>query len=105
MAKLGTDAHRFAMEAKYRLLKNDYKGKDKEKPNMYYVNDRQLSEKELEIITQRVKEILASEVFVANPLTKLIIDKDKFSLLDENAKNKYMFELSKIYIEIKNKIV
>lgn len=105
MARLGTDAHRIAMEAKYRLLKNDYKSQDKEKSNLYYVNDRQLSEKEMNILTDRVKEILASEVFVANPLAKLILDQDKFSLLDENAKNKYMFQLSKIYIEIKNKIV
>lgn len=104
MAKLGTDAHRYAMEAKYRLIKNEYKRKAGEKLNNYYINDRLLTEKEIKILTKRVREILCSEVFVDNPLTKLIIDEKEFAQLDENGKDKYMLQLSKIYIELKDKI-
>lgn len=104
MAKLGTDAHRYAMEAKYRLIKNEYRRKAQEKLDSYNINDRQLTEKEIQILSDRVREILCSEVFIDNPLTKLIVDEKEFSLLDENAKNKYMLQLSKIYIELKNKI-
>lgn len=105
MARLGTDAHRYAMEAKYRLLKNNYRDDMKDKGNRYYVNERQLSDKETAILFERVREIMASEEFVVNPLSKLILDEKEFSLMDEDGKSKYMLELSKIYIEIKNKII
>ncbi len=105
MARLGTDAHRYAMEAKYRLLKNNYREEMKDKGNKYYVNERPLTDKEIAILFERVKEIMASEEFVVNPLSKLILDEKEFALMDEVGKNKYMLELSKIYIEIKNKIV
>jgi len=104
MARLGTDAHRYAMEAKYRLLKNNYKDEIKDKCNKYYVNHRQLTEEEISVLYERVREIMASEEFVANPLSKLILDEKEFSLMDEDSKSKYMLELSKIYIEIKDKI-
>jgi len=72
---------------------------------VFYVNNRTLSRSEIEKMSNKVRAILSSEENVNNPLLQIIPNKDEYNNIDNEAKSKYILELSKIYTKLRKKIV
>ena len=73
-----------------------------EKEEGYYLNERRLSETEINRMKQIVKEIAASENFVENPLG-MLADLDVLLNVEENKKEKFILNLSDIYLKLRAK--
>lgn len=104
MSKNISEARNYFKQIKQRIASNDYRGYcfDTE---AYYVNNRRLSQIELEIMSDKVKEILASEVSINDTLFRIIPDTEEYSRMDEIGRTRYILELSKIYNKIKTKLL
>lgn len=104
MAKNYTDAQLYIIQAKKRLANNEYSQFVKEKYDVFYVNNKRVTKVQLDDMSAKIEEIMASDEFVYDPLSKLIVDKEEFLNLDDASKVKYMLELSSVYASIKRKI-
>ncbi len=89
----------FAKEAKKRLATVTVNDVGDER---YFLNNRRLTQEEIAAMENVIDEISASDEFIPNPIGRFI-DKKEYELLDEPSRQKYVLDLSKIYIEIKEK--
>ncbi len=104
------EKHEFFKMIKKRLVENNYsdytvKINDERVGEVYFLNNKRITSEQLRAFSLRVNEIIKSDVFILDPLNKLIIDKDEFMGLDEIAKQRYILDLSNIYIDIKKKSI
>lgn len=95
---------------KKRLLENNYSQysvriKDQRIGEVYFLNNKRMSRDQIKTLSQKINEIVQSDVFIYDPLNKLILDHEEFKNLDEIGKQKYILDLSNIYIDIKNKCI
>lgn len=104
MLKNHSEAHLYILQAKKRLLNHDYSEYCTDKFDVFYVNNKRVTRNQLENMSLKVKEIMASDEFVYDPLSKLIVDVEEFRNLDDTARVRYMLELSKVYASLKKKI-
>jgi CYTH domain-containing protein len=104
MTKNLTEARSYFKQIKQRLATNDYRGYNFES-EVYYVNNRKLTQAELEIMSDKVKGILASQESVDDTLFRIIPDEEEYYNMDEISKTRYILELSKIYNKIKTKLL
>lgn len=104
MSKNINEARSYFKQIKQRIVTNDYQsfsfGSE-----AYYVNNRRLTHEELEIMSDKVKEILASEESINDTLFRIIPDTEEYSRMDEIGRTRYILELSKIYNKIKTKLL
>ncbi|HOO22897.1 MAG TPA: hypothetical protein PKY53_04375 [Clostridia bacterium] len=103
MAKNISEARNYFKQIKQRIANNEYRNYNFES-EVFYVNNRRLTQDELEVMSNKVKEILASETSINDTLFRIIPDTEEYSRMDETAKTRYILELSKIYNKIKNKL-
>lgn len=103
MAKNISEARNYFKQIKQRIVNNEYRNYNFES-EVFYVNNRRLTQDELEVMSNKVKEILASETSINDTLFRIIPDTEEYSRMDETAKTRYILELSKIYNKIKNKL-
>lgn len=91
---------------KKRLANNNYNGfsENEDERNFHILNDKRITIEDYQNIAKITNEIIASNDCILNPLDQLIVDKNEFNSLDEIGKQRYMLQLSSIYIDIKNKI-
>lgn len=104
MSKKYSDAKAYIMQAKKRLLNNEYGQFAKDKYGVFYINNKRVTKVQLENMSAKIEEILASEEFVYDSLNKLIMDEEEFYKLDDTGKMRYMLELSKVYASLKKNI-
>ena len=104
MTKYLTEAKLYILQARKRLMNNSYEEYAKERYDVYFINNKKITKVQLEDMQAKVNEILASDDFVYDPLSKLIVDEKEFNALDDYAKVRYMLELSEIYARLKKKI-
>lgn len=104
MAKNISEARNYFKQIKQRIANNDYRNYSFDS-EAYYVNNRRLTQDELEIMSNKVKEILASEVSINDTLFRIIPDTEEYSQMDEFGKTRYILELSKIYSKLKTKLL
>lgn len=97
-----TEARSFFKQIKQRIVSNDYASYFDDEA--YYINNRRLTRAEIDLICEKVREILASDVSINDALFRIIPDNYEYEQMDESAKNRYILELSKIYSKIKFKI-
>ena len=83
-------------------IKNRLYDTGTEKEEEYFLNDRKLSEQEVTRMEQIVKSIAASENFVENPLG-MLTDLDVLLNEEENKKEKFILNLSDIYLRLRAK--
>ena len=102
MTKRYTEAKAFVQRARQRLLHNDYAEYEKRREDTFFINNRPLTKEEIATMNSLVDEILASDTLVYDALSRLIVDYDDFCLLEEGDRVKYMFELSKIFAELRS---
>ena len=76
---------------------------DRNDNEIIFVNDEALSSDELLKWNQIISEIVASDVFVCNPIGQMI-DHNKYEKMTEANKNKYIMDLSEIYLKIRKNI-
>ncbi|NLL56596.1 MAG: hypothetical protein GX242_05245 [Clostridiales bacterium] len=106
MAKNISEARSYFKQIKQRISNNDYRNYTYNfDTEAYYVNNRRLTQRELEIMSQKVKEILASEESIKDTLFRIIPDTEEYSRMDEFGKTRYILELSKVYSKIKTKLL
>lgn len=103
MARREGEAKQYIREARRRLLNMDYSKFRRRRDDVFFVNNKRVTDRQLEAMNDKVKEIMCSEEFIPDPLDRLIIDKAEFSLLDEGARLKYMLEISSVYLYLQNK--
>ncbi|MDD4315574.1 MAG: hypothetical protein PHC84_00265 [Clostridia bacterium] len=104
------EKHEFFKMIKKRLVENNYsdytvKINDERVGEVYFLNNKRMTSEQIRVLSVKVSEIIKSDDFILDPLTKLIIDKDEFMSLDEIAKQRYILDLSSIYIDIKKKTI
>ena len=104
MAKKYSEAKLYIMQAKRRLINNEYADYFLERKANFYLNNKKISRAQYDEMRRIVKEIAASEEFVSDTLDKLVPDRKEFSRLREEDKVKYMLELSKVYTAIKKSL-
>ncbi len=104
MTKYSTEAQLYILQARKRLMNNSYEEYAKERYDVYFINNKKITKVQLEDMQAKVNEILASDDFVYDPLSKLIVDEKEFNALDDYAKVRYILELSEIYVRLKKKI-
>ena len=104
MTKYSTEAKLYILQARKRLMNNSYEEYAKERYDVYFINNKKITKVQLEDMQAKVNEILASDDFVYDPLSKLIVDEKEFNALDDYAKVRHMLELSEIYARLKKKI-
>ena len=75
---------------------------DENDEEAYCLLSRRLTESEVQKMTKIIEEIAASETFVVNPLGMLM--DDGVYELGEGKRNRYIFDLSAIYLRLKEKI-
>lgn len=85
--------------AKLRMLKGDYEAVAAAETNL--ADD--LTDDRIAKYADIVRSIKKSEKFVVDPMRRMM-DKDYYEQLDTDGKSRYIFELSKIYCELKRKI-
>ena|SRR5690554_438935 len=93
---------------KNRLAANNYsqlavKIKNQRLGEVYFLNNKRMTRDEIRDITQKISDMLKSDEFISDPLSKLILNYEEFKCLDETAKQRYILDLSVIYNDIKNK--
>lgn len=93
----------YILQAKKRLLNDEYSYINKENDENLFLNNKKITRDEMTELNSIVEGIMASDEFVYDPLSQLIIDEQEFAGLSETLKEKYLFELSDLYIYIKNK--
>lgn len=94
---------------KKRLMENNYSEysvriKDERIGEVYFLNNKRMSREQIKVLSGKINEILESDDFITDPLNKLILDYDEFIKLDEIGKQRYILDLSNIYIDIKKKM-
>lgn len=104
MARKYSEAKLYIKQIKKRLINNEYEQYATGKYGVFYINNKRVTKGQLEDMSAKIVEILASEEFVYDPLNKLIVDKDEFKKLDESGKVRYMLELSRVYADLKKRI-
>ena len=88
---------KFAKEARARLLKNNYDKPQKKIPSSRVF--KMAEDPQEKFLYEKVCEIAQEQEIVTNPLGRLI-DQSIYSSMNEIEKNKYMFKLSKKYIDL-----
>ena len=91
---------------KKRLIENNYSDysarlKERRMSEAYFLNNKKMTREQVKTLSQKINEILQSDDFIYDPLTKLIPDYDEFKSLDDIGKQRYILNLSNIYIDIK----
>ena len=102
MGKRYSEAQKYVHLAKKRLLNNDYADYERKEGCRYYVNNKRLTQEQLETMATIADEILSSDTLIFDALSRLIVDKKDFSSLCESDRVKYILDLSKIYAEFRN---
>ena len=90
---------KYVKEAKKRLAESKRREDGEE---ILVLNSKRLSSGEIYKLNEIVKEIVASDSFVYDPLGKLT-DKEVFDELNDNEKLKYLLDLSVIYLKLREK--
>lgn len=98
MIKRSENYKNYVKEAKSRLSGN----RETLGSEVYYLNSHKLTQEEINRINIIACEVAESEEYIGNPLGKLIKE-DEFYSLSEEAKLKYILDLSEIYLKIKKK--
>ena len=96
-----------ARQAKKRLLTCNYTQYKKEKrvfSNMpeFYLNNKVVSQEEMCRLYERVIDILDTNDIITNPLARLT-DYEYYKSLDEDAKVRYIYGISSIYVYLKER--
>lgn len=98
--------HEYFKELKKRMINNNYEEyavkMQTAREKQYFINNKQLTREQLGMLTEKIDEIAASEEFIYDPLTRMIVDGDDFESLDTDGKIRYMLELSSLYLTLKN---
>ncbi len=102
------DKQEFFKMIKKRILENNYAKysvtiRNQRIGEVYFLNNKRMSREQIRELSHKINEMVQSDDFVCGPLNKLILDYDEFKNLDEIGKQKYILDLSNIYIDIKNK--
>lgn len=105
MSKSLSEARNYFKQIRQRIASNDYRSYNFDNGEAYYVNNRRLTQTELEIMSDKVKEILASAESINDTLYRIIPDTEEYQNMDEIGKTRYILELSKIYSKIKTKLM
>lgn len=103
MAKKMSDAQKYVQLAKKRLVNNDYGEFDRKGEVVFFINNHRLSDRQIDSMNEAIDQIAASDVLVYDALSRLIVDKEEFSSLNDGQREKYVLELSKIYAYLRNK--
>lgn len=99
-----TEWKNYVKQAKLHLRETEAKDVDKgEQEEIFYVNSHRLTKIELKKIDESVKEIVASDSFVSDPLGRMI-DNSMYDTLSDSEKMKYLLDLSKIYLFLRTKL-
>ena len=100
MAKEISERKKYIREAKTRLQDNYYNifGED-----TYYLNNKKLNGYQISELKRKIAQVVACDEFVPNPLGRLI-EEDVFEKLDQAGKTKYIFDLSEIYLKMREKV-
>ena len=93
------DIKNYVKAVKHRLNNNHYRYLD---DDVYYLCGEKLSPHRIMEINVAIGEIVASDDFVPDPRGR-IVEKDRYANFTENQKMRYIFELSKIYLSIREK--
>lgn len=97
-----SDRQYYIMAARKRLLRNDYDSSYSfRNKDIFYINNRIVTPEQLTRLKTKINDIQCSNFLVEDTLDKLIIDRREFAELDEDAKLRYIFELSKIFAVLK----
>lgn len=104
------EKHEFFKMLKKRMQENNYsqyaeKMKEEKTGEVYFLNNKKMSRDQIKVLSVKVNEIVTSDDFILDPLNKLILDYDEFINLDEVGKQRYILDLSNIYIDIKSKCI
>lgn len=91
-----------------RILENNYAKysitiRNQRLGEVYFLNNKRMSREQIRTLSHKINEMVQSDDFIYGPLNKLILDHDEFMNLDEIGKQRYILDLSNIYIDIKNK--
>jgi hypothetical protein len=98
-----------ARQAKKRLLTCNYAQYKKEKKALsdipaFYLNNKVVSQEEMCRFYERVADLLDTNDIITNPLARLT-DYDYYKTLDEDAKARYIYGISSIYIYLKERYI
>ena len=104
MSKKNSAGKDYILQAKKRLLNDEYSVFVKENDETFFVNNKIVTHEAIDELNAIVEEIMASDEFVYDPLSRLIIDEEEFNNLNETLKEKYIFELSNLYTYLRSKI-
>ncbi len=102
------EKHEFFKMIKKRLSENDYsqmtvKIKNQRLGEVYFLNNKRMTRDEIRAISLKINEMMSTEDFISDPLSKLILNYEEFKGLDEISKQRYILDFSSIYNDIKNK--
>ncbi len=101
MKHFETDRKEYMKLAKTRLQHSVLPSQKSEE--IYIVNAKRLTEEEILYYRGIVEEITASESFVENPLERML-DHTAFDKMNEEGKMRYLLEISKLFIHIKENL-
>lgn len=91
----------YVREAKLRL--NDMTSVERKKEEeIFYLNTKRLTPQEVKRFEATVKEIVASDTFIEDPLGRMM-NKEVFDLLSDGERMKYLLDLSTIYLKLRTK--
>lgn len=98
-----------AKQAKKRLLACNYTKYKKENKMFndipaFYLNNKVVTQEEMCIFYEKVIDLLDAEDVITNPLARLT-DYDYYKTLDSNAKARYIYGISSIYIYLKERYI
>lgn len=103
-----------AYTAKLRMTNSNYTEKTKSSNNIINFTPTKIQKNQIlvkkldtsreEILKQRILSILENNFDCTNPIA-LIIDHNYYNSLNDDSKQKYILELSKIYTETKNEYI
>lgn len=104
------EKHEYFKMIKKRMQENNYtqyseRMKEEKAGAVYFLNNKRMSREQIKVLSVKVKEITSSNEFILDPLNKLILDYDEFIKLDDVEKQRYILDLSNIYIDIKKKSI
>lgn len=68
-----------------------------------YLNAEPMPESEIKKWNQIIAEIVASDEFVYDPIGKMI-DREKYDRMTNESKGKYVLDLSKIYLRLRDRL-
>ncbi len=99
MNKRTDEWKKYVKEAKIRLNQSRFNPVDDE---VFYMNSQKLTKQDISRMNSIISEVVASDDFVSDPLGRLI-ENDVYNRLDNEAKTKYMLDLSSIYLALRAK--